>query len=130
MSDGVGIRAAEVLGCDLAYMGTRFIATEESLANEAYKRTVVKSTMDDVVLTDRLSGLSASVLSTSPGFAKLMDGLEPVQPTATPEVSAVERNMFSAGHSVSGVHDVPSIRQLVEDLVAEFNASKMAPPLH
>ena len=54
MADGQAIAAAETLGCDLAYMGTKFIATRESLAKDAYKQMLVKSRLDDVLLTARL----------------------------------------------------------------------------
>ena len=50
MADGHAIAAAEMLGCDLAYMGTRFIATRESLAKDGYKDMLVRSRLDDVLL--------------------------------------------------------------------------------
>src|SRR3546814_187365 len=62
ISDGSGIAAARALGADLVYMGTRFAASEESLASEAYKALLVSETMADVVLTDRISGLPATFL--------------------------------------------------------------------
>ena len=46
MADGQAIAAAEVLGCDLAYMGTKFIATRESLAKDEYKQMLVRSRLD------------------------------------------------------------------------------------
>src|SRR5437879_2533004 len=51
MADGRAVAAAQTLGCDLAYMGTKFIATRESLAKEPYKQMLVKSRLDDVLLT-------------------------------------------------------------------------------
>jgi len=51
ISDGQGLLAAQVLGCDLAYLGTSFIATRESLAGAAYRDMLVEATIDDVVLT-------------------------------------------------------------------------------
>src|SRR3546814_19419180 len=62
ISDGSGIAAARALGAVLVYMGTRFAASEESLASEAYKALLVSDTMADVVLTDRISGLPATFL--------------------------------------------------------------------
>ena len=56
MSDGHAIAAAETLGCDLAYMGTKFIATRESLAKDAYKQMLVRSRLDDVLLTRAFTG--------------------------------------------------------------------------
>src|ERR1700730_15279438 len=49
ISDGAALWAAEILGCDLAYMGTKFIATNESMAAPAYKQMLVRSGMDDVM---------------------------------------------------------------------------------
>ena len=48
-SDGASLWSAQVLGCDLAYMGTKFIATAESRADDQYKKMLVESTIDDVV---------------------------------------------------------------------------------
>src|SRR6185312_9804392 len=60
ISDGHALRAAQALGCDLAYMGTRFIATRESLADERYKQMLVKSTADDILLTTAFTGLQTN----------------------------------------------------------------------
>jgi len=51
IADGSALWTAHVMGCDLAYMGTKFIATHESLADPAYQQMLVESTMDDVMLT-------------------------------------------------------------------------------
>ena len=65
ISDGYALFAARVLGCDLAYMGTRFIATDESLADPAYKRMLVASAMDDVMLTRAFTGRETNMLKPS-----------------------------------------------------------------
>ena len=66
MADGQAIAAAELLGCDLAYMGTKFIATrEESLAKAAYKQMLVNSRLDEVVLTRAFTGLETNMLRPS-----------------------------------------------------------------
>jgi nitronate monooxygenase len=62
VSDGAGMLAAEVLGADLCYMGTPFIAAEESRADEAYRQAVVDASLDDVVMTAIPSGLPANFL--------------------------------------------------------------------
>src|SRR5882724_4280323 len=51
IGDGHALRAAQALGCDLAYMGTKFIATRESLADVRYKEMLVASSADDILLT-------------------------------------------------------------------------------
>ena len=62
ISDGHQIRAAEVLGADLAYMGTRFIATRESQAQDAYKQMIVDCSVKDIIYSDRFSGVFANFL--------------------------------------------------------------------
>ena len=64
-SDGVALKAAMILGCDLAYMGTRFIATRESMAVQGYKDMLVGSSLDDIILTSAFTGLPASKLRPS-----------------------------------------------------------------
>jgi nitronate monooxygenase len=134
MADGQAIAAAELLGCDLAYMGTRFIATQESLAKPQYKQMRVASRLDDVKLTRAFTGLETNMLRPSIVAAGL-------DPDALPErgaidiakdINAVERqnqsrrwkDIWSAGHSVSGVADIPSVAELVERTAAEYGGSK------
>lgn len=100
ISDGVALRAAQVLGCDLGYMGTRFIATRESLAAEAYKQMLVDSSIDDVMLTRAFTGLPTSMLLPSIRRA----GLDPatLDETVTPNSAA---QMFGgASHGLSLIH--------------------------
>jgi nitronate monooxygenase len=61
ISDGVALRAALTLGADLAYMGTKFLATVESMAPDEHKRTVAASSLDDIVLTSAFTGLPTSM---------------------------------------------------------------------
>src|SRR3984957_16390181 len=65
ISDGRALRAARALGCDLAYMGTRFIATHESMADHRYKNILVASSADDIVLTRAFTGLQTNMLRPS-----------------------------------------------------------------
>jgi nitronate monooxygenase len=65
ITDGVSLRAAEVLGCDLAYMGTKFIATTESLASDGYRDNLVRGSMDEIVLTKAFNGLWGSFMRSS-----------------------------------------------------------------
>ena len=127
VSDGVALRAAMTLGCDLAYMGTRFIATQESMAVQAYKDMLVTSSLDDVILTSAFTGLPSSKLRPSLVAAGL-------DPDALPERGMINvsedinpdkrpkrwKDTWSAGHSVSGVKDVPPVAELIDRLVAEY----------
>ncbi len=63
----------EALGCDLAYMGTKFIATRESMADARYKEMLVASSADDILLTTAFTGLQTNMLRPSIDAA----GLDP-----------------------------------------------------
>src|SRR5207302_7591377 len=65
ISDGHALRAAQALGCDLTYMGTKFIATRESMADARYKQMLVASSADDVLLTTAFTGLQTNMLRPS-----------------------------------------------------------------
>ena len=125
MADGQAVAAAQALGCDLAYMGTKFIATRESLAKESYKEMLVKSRLDDVLLTRAFTGLETNMLRPSIAAAGLDPDNLPMRGAIdiAKDINAAERDrpdakrwkdIWSAGHSVSGVSDVPSIAELVE----------------
>ena len=63
ITNGAGVLAAQAMGCDAAYMGTRFIATKESLAVERYKQMLVESNAGDIVYTPFFSGVHGSYLA-------------------------------------------------------------------
>lgn len=137
MADGHAIAAAETLGCDLAYMGTKFIATRESLAKDEYKNLLVKSRLDDVLLTRAFTGLETNMLRPSIAAAGLDPDNLPVRGAIdiAKDINASERDkpdskrwkdIWSAGHSVSGVSDVPSVAELVERTAAEYAAATAA----
>lgn len=96
ISDGAALWAARVLGCDLGYMGTKFIATTEARSSEEYRQALLTSSMDDVTLGIAPNGIAASSLRTGPG---------------------------SAGHSVSGVRGITSAAELVETTQREWDAA-------
>ena len=131
MADGQAVAAAQALGCDLAYMGTKFIATRESLAKESYKDMLVKSRLDDVLLTRAFTGLETNMLRPSIAAAGLDPDNLPVRGAIdiAKDINAAERekpdakrwkDIWSAGHSVSGVADVPTVAELVERTAAEY----------
>jgi len=134
MADGQAIAAAELLGCDLAYMGTKFIATRESLAKPAYKQMLVDSRLDDVKLTRAFTGLETNMLRPSIAAAGLDPDNLPERGAIdiSKDINAAERDrpdarrwkdIWSAGHSVSGVADIPSVAELVERTAAEYAAA-------
>lgn len=131
MADGQAVAAAELLGCDLAYMGTKFIATRESLAKAAYKEMLVDARLDDVKLTRAFTGLETNMLRPSIAAAGLdpdnlpergaIDIAKDINASARDKPDAKRwKDIWSAGHSVSGVADIPSVAELVERTAAEY----------
>ncbi|MCU4119121.1 NAD(P)H-dependent flavin oxidoreductase [Variovorax sp. N23] len=137
LSDGVALRAATVLGCDLGSMGTRFIASAESLASEPYKQMLATSSLDDVMTTRAFTGLPANFLRP----AVIRCGLDPdaldegvsVQEARRrfgggSEGATIQRwaDLWSAGHSVSGVAGTRTVAEIVGEIEAEFSLSAKA----
>ena len=120
--DGRTLWAATVAGADLGYVGTRFISTAESLASRAFKEALIAATLDDIVTTDRLSGLPANFLrewlvandATSDGGAFRRD------------VLLEHGEAWSAGHSVTGVTRELAVADLVAELSDEYRAAQAA----
>lgn len=134
ISDGVALRAAEVLGCDLAYMGTKFIATRESMADECYKQMLVDSNADDILLTKAFTGLQTSMLKPSIVAA----GLDPDNLPARGSIDIAQdidiaaresrpkrwRGIWSGGHSTSGVSAVLNVGDLVARTLSEYRDAR------
>ena len=123
ITNGRQIAAARMLGANLAYLGTRFINTRESLAPEAYKQMIIDSTAKDIVYTSAISGVHANFLRNS----IIASGADPdnLKEGAKLDMSSehefkVWRDIWSAGHGVSDIHDVPSTRELCARLVSEY----------
>ena len=126
MSDGAAVRSAQMLGADLVHMGTRFIATEESMAVAAYKDMVVESGFKDILCTNAITGAWANKLRPS----LVRAGLDPdkLQPRTAFDLSNAEedikawRDLWSAGHGVGQVKAVEPTRTVVERLHQEYEA--------
>lgn len=133
ISTGAAIRAAEVLGADLAYLGTRFIATRESAAPDSYKAMLVEGGVTDVVYTRGVNGLPASWLRAS----LLSIGLDPDN-LYIPEGRSTEhlppgktpwRDIWSGGQGIGLIQDVPSVADLVGNLQREYLAACSVPDM-
>lgn len=122
ISDGQGVRAAEVLGADLAYLGTRFIATQECRAEVAFKQMVLESMAEDVVYTDAVSGTHANMLLKS--LLKAY-GADWRQRAAERHLDGPKawRDVWSAGQGVAIIKDVPTAAELIARLRAEYLAA-------
>ena len=133
IADGVALRAALTLGCDFAYMGTRFIATQESEAAQEYKTMLVEADLDDVTLTSAFTGLPTNFLVPSIRRSGLDLAALPSAPTVEQARALFSgegagggqrwREIWSAGHTVSGVNGVPGAAELVATVAREYAAS-------
>jgi len=136
LCDGCGIRAAEVMGADFAYMGTRFIATRESAADADYKAMLVQGYAADIVYTPAFSGIPANYLwgsiracgidparldtiQTDNGSDELFSGLDQ-KPKAWKQI-------WSAGHGIGAITDIPAAAELVQRLLDEYHAAAARP---
>jgi nitronate monooxygenase len=137
VSDGHALWAAEALGADLAYMGTKFIATRESMAADGYKQMLVDCRLDDVMLSKAFTGLETNTLRPS----VVASGLDPANlPTDIAADKANElygggstntgpkrwTDIWSAGHSVSGVEAITGVAELVAKTRAEYDEARRA----
>jgi nitronate monooxygenase len=129
ISTGRGIRAAEVLGADLAYLGTRFIAAEESLASAEYRQMVVDCDARDIVRSAAITGVPANWLRPS----LLQAGYDPASLVDRDKVDFKDpqagvkpwKNVWSAGQGVGAVREVLPTAQLVEKLAQEYEEACM-----
>lgn len=110
---GEQVAAALALGAELAYMGTRFIASAECGAPQAYKDMVVDATHEDIVYTDQVSGIHANFIKQT-----LPEGEGPGR---GPEAAKRWKDIWSAGQGVSLIEDVRPIEEIVQAIVREYH---------
>lgn len=130
MATGVDIAAAQMMGADLAYLGTRFIGTRECRSQDGYKEMIVESSLSDIVETDRVSGVNASFLAPSLADAGLHEGngvtaeleiaSEPADARDEQGEKRAWRDIWSAGQGVGSIKDLPGVDELVSRLEAEY----------
>ena len=113
ISGGEQVAAAMTLGAELSYIGTRFIASAESGAQDAYKEMIVSSTHEDIVYTNKVSGTNANFIkSTIPDASK---------PGHTENAGKRWKDIWSAGQGVTTVSEIKPIANIVEDIVREYH---------
>jgi nitronate monooxygenase len=131
ISTGSNVAAALQMGADYAYMGTRFINTTESLAQEEYKQMIIDTRSADIIHTPAVSGVPASFMKPSleqagfdlqellhPGEVNFGEKLKPVN-----EEAKAWKTVWSAGQGVAAIDNILSIRDLVAQLKLEFKAA-------
>jgi nitronate monooxygenase len=133
ISTGAAIRAAEVLGADLAYLGTRMIATRESAAPDEYKQMLVDGGVIEVIYTRGVNGMPASWLK-----ASLREiGLDPENlfipegrgTDHLPEGKTPWRDIWSGGQGIGLIADIPTVAELVQRLAHEYVAACAVPDM-
>jgi nitronate monooxygenase len=131
MSSGADVLAAQVIGADMAYVGTRFLATTEANALPEYKQMLVDSSSDEVVYTSLFTGVKGNYLRRSVAAAGY-------DPDDLPEADKSRmnfgsggnmekkawRDIWSGGQGVGNIHDVRPAREVIGRMVDEYAAAK------
>ncbi|WP_186136231.1 NAD(P)H-dependent flavin oxidoreductase [Burkholderia gladioli] len=128
IANGGSILAAQAMGADLAYMGTRFIATREAHAVESYKQAIVNAKSADIIYTNLFTGVHGNYIRESIVSAGL-------DPDALPEADKSKMNfgsdkakawkdIWGAGQGVGLMDDVPSVAELVARLTREYDEAR------
>ena len=130
MTSGGDVLSAQALGADLAYIGTRFIATEEANAQPAYKEMIVASKSADIVYSSLFSGVHGSYLKGSIANAGIDPDNLPEGDKAAMDFSKASkkdakawRDIWSAGQGVGNIDEIIPTRDLVLRMAEEYNAT-------
>lgn len=125
LNHGHEILAARILGADLAYMGTRFVATQESAAAQDYKHMIIEAHASDIIHTPAVSGVPASFMRQSLERAGYdMQNLQGPHSGAKlkplDQEAKAWKTVWSAGQGVGGIDDLPSVSELITHLDREY----------
>lgn len=130
IATGDAILAAQAMGADLAYIGSRWLATKESNVEEAYRQAIVESSAADVVYTNLFTGIHGNYLKKSIVNA----GLDPDN-LPEPDKNKMNfgsggsgakawRDIWGAGQGVGSMNDVPTVAVMVDRLQSEYRAAR------
>src|SRR6185369_12907757 len=129
IADGYGVAGAISAGADLVYMGTRFIATHESLATDDYKRMVVESTLDDLLVSASITGTPATWLKPSLRRAGYDPEHMPEKPERNYDSSQQQqveakrwKDLWSAGQGIGAIRAIEPMSAVVDSLANEYQA--------
>ncbi|HLV39655.1 nitronate monooxygenase [Xanthomarina sp.] len=131
ISTGRDVASALQMGADLAYMGTRFINTEESKAPKAYRDMIMEAGTDDIIYTAAISGVAANFLGPSlKAMGITEDMLKREKKVDFGEELTVHKDdakawstIWSAGQGVTNIHNVPKVSELVSELKKDFKTA-------
>jgi len=138
LGSGSDIAAAQIIGADLAYMGTRFLATRECAADAAYKAMIHESQLADITTTAAVSGITANFLQPSLDRAGISANGPAVTGAINVDADMADafttatnqpkpwRDIWSAGHGVGSIDHSPSVADLVRTLQQDYHAAVAA----
>jgi nitronate monooxygenase len=133
IANGAAILAAQAMGADLAYMGTRFIATEEANARPEYKQMLVNSAAQDIVYTPLFTGVHGNYLKPSVLAAGLDPDNLPSADKSTMNFSSngtskakAWRDIWGSGQGVGSIYDIPTVSDCVARLRSEYEKALVA----
>jgi nitronate monooxygenase len=128
ISDGYGIASALALGADLAYMGTRFIATEEANAEAGYKQALTEYAAHDTVYTNLFTGIHGNYLGPSIAAAGLDPANLPVADKTKMNFGSggnmkvkAWKDIWGCGQGIGQISDAPPVAELVDRLKREYD---------
>ena len=133
ISNGNDVASALQMGADLAYMGTRFINVNESLADKEYQEMIMNSKAEDIVYTAAVSGVNASFLRPSLEAMGITEDLwnQSKKVDFGSELDAAKaeakawKTIWSAGQGVTSISDVMPTKELINKLIKEFKEALM-----
>lgn len=131
ITNGQAILAAQAMGADFAYIGTRFIATQEANAVEAYKQAIVDSAAKDVVYTPYFTGVHGNYLTRSIVAAGLDPANLPVKDKTAMSFGGARdakawKDIWGAGQGVGTIDEVLPAGELIARLQQEYRSAKTA----
>jgi nitronate monooxygenase len=116
------------MGADMAYIGTRFIATREAMAADAHKKMIVDTRATDVFFTASIDGAPANWLAPSLRSAGI--DLDVLRTTLPDKVVSSQENkkrwkdIYTAGHGVGNIEDIPTAAELCRRLIAQYDEAR------
>ncbi len=124
ISNARAVRAALTLGADFAYMGTRFIATRESMVSDAYREMLIRSNLADIVTTRAITGISANWMRESLDRAHFdiakLDMPGKIDFSDIAGDGKAWKNIWSAGHGAGSVLEIQTVREVVDELADDY----------
>ncbi|MES2102893.1 MAG: nitronate monooxygenase family protein [Pseudomonadota bacterium] len=131
IASGDAILAAQAMGADFAYIGSRWLATQESNVDDAYRQAIIESSAADIVYTNLFTGVHGNYLKKSIIAAGLNPDELPVADKSAMNFGSgggskakAWRDIWGAGQGVGLMHDAPSVAEVVQRLTAEYQAAR------